>query len=58
MKSILICILLQLVLFIPFYLIWKKDCKTIGKENLALSLTERFIAWIFYCPIWLIGFLR
>jgi hypothetical protein len=58
MKTLLICILLQLVLFIPFYLIWRNDCKEIGKENLAVSLTERFMAWIFYCPIWLIGFFR
>jgi hypothetical protein len=58
MKTILICILLQLVLFIPFYLIWRNDCKEIGKENLAVSLSERFIAWILYCPIWLIGFFR
>jgi hypothetical protein len=58
MKTLLICILLQLVLFIPFYLIWRNDCKEIGKENLAVSLSERFIAWILYCPIWLIGFFR
>ena len=57
MKSILICILLQFVLFIPFYLIWKNDCKTIGKENLAVPLSERFIAWMLYCPIWLTPFL-
>jgi len=57
MKSILICILLQFVLFIPFYLIWKNDCKTIGKENLAVPLSERFIAWMLYCPIWLTSFL-
>jgi hypothetical protein len=57
-KTLLICILLQLVLFIPFYLIWRNDCKEIGKENLAVSLSERFIAWIIYCPIWLIGFFR
>jgi hypothetical protein len=58
MKTLLICILLQLILFIPFYLIWRKDCKEIGKENLAVSLSERFMAWILYCPIWLIGFFR
>jgi hypothetical protein len=58
MKTLLICILLQIVLFIPFYLIWRNDCKEIGKENLAVSLTERFMVWIFYCPIWLIGFFR
>ena len=56
MQNILISILLQLVLFIPFYLIWRNDCKTIGKENLAVSLAERFVVWILYCPIWLTPF--
>jgi hypothetical protein len=37
-----ILILLQFILFIPFYLIWKKDCKEIGESNLAVSLQERF----------------
>jgi len=67
MKEILICILLQFVLFIPFYLIWRNDCKKIGKNNLAVSLEERFITWIFLCllftilslcPIWICGFLN
>lgn len=52
MKEILICILLQFILFIPFYLIWRKDCKEIGKDNLAVSLQERFLYWILFCPIW------
>lgn len=56
--SLLICIALQFVLFIPFFMIWKKDCKEIGKENLAVSLKERFTAWIICCPIWLIPFLN
>lgn len=49
-----ICIALQLLLFIPFYLIYKKDCKEIGVENLAVPLLERFIAWILYFPLWII----
>lgn len=53
MEKILVCILLQFVLFIPLYFIWRNDCKTIGKENLALSLTERFVAWLCLCPIWI-----
>jgi len=57
MNKILICILIQLVLFIPFYLIWKNDCKKIGKDNLAVSLSERFLTWLIFCPIWVIGFL-
>lgn len=44
---------LQLVFFIPFYLIWRKDCKEIGKENLAVSLKDRFIAWCLWFPFWL-----
>lgn len=54
MNKILICIFLQLVLFIPFYLIYRNDCKKIGKDNLAVSLQERFLAWLILCPIWLI----
>ena len=57
MSKLLICIFLQLILFIPFYFIWKKDCKSIGKENLAVSLEERFIAWILVCPIWILIFI-
>jgi hypothetical protein len=57
MNKILICVLLQIVLFIPFYLIWIKDCKTIGKDNLAVSLQERFLYWIIFFPIWLFIFL-
>lgn len=58
MNKILICILLQFVLFIPFYFIWKNDCKKIGKDNLAVDLQERFIAWLIFCPIWVCGFLE
>jgi hypothetical protein len=57
MLKIFVFILLQLILFIPFYLIWRNDCKTIGKENLAVSLQERFLYWIMFCPIWLMGIL-
>lgn len=50
-------ILLQFILFIPFYIIWKNDCKKIGKENLAVSLEDRFLAWLVVCPIWALGFI-
>ncbi len=56
--KLLIGTTLQFVLFIPFFLIWKNDCKEIGRENLAVSLGERFFAWIFICPCWLVIFLR
>jgi hypothetical protein len=56
MNEILICAILQLVFFIPFYIIWKNDCKKIGKENLAVSLSERFLYWLIFCPIWLLPF--
>lgn len=29
---------------------WKKDCKELGKENLAVSLKERIFAYV----VWLI----
>lgn len=57
MLKILMFVSLQVVLFIPFYLIWRKDCKSIGKEKLAVSLQERFLYWVMFCPIWLMGVL-
>ena len=57
MRKVLIVIFLQLILFIPFYFLWKKDCRKIGKENLAVSLEERFFVWLCVCPIWIIIFL-
>ena len=56
MVQILICFLLQFVLFLPLYFVWRNDCKKIGKDNLAVSLQERFIYWLMLCPIWVIGF--
>lgn len=47
-------VIAQFVLFIPFYLKWRKDCKILGKENLAVSLKERFYAWLFVCPLWML----
>lgn len=49
-----IALLLQFVLFIPFFFIWRKDCKEIGKENLAVSLRERFLSWCICFPLWII----
>ena len=57
MEKILVCILLQFVLFIPLYFIWRNDCKKIGREKLAVSLIDRFVAWLFVCPIWVCIFL-
>lgn len=56
--NIYIYIFSQFLLFIPFYIIWKIDCRKIGKENLAVSLQERFIYWIIFCPIWILIFLK
>ena len=55
MNQVLICFLLQFVVFIPFYFIWRRDCKKYGKENLAVSLQERFLAWVLLCPLWAVG---
>jgi hypothetical protein len=54
--NIILAFALQLVFFIPFYLIWRNDCKKIGKDNLAVSLSERFLYWMMFCPIWILGF--
>lgn len=48
----LCCIAVQLIGFIPFYFKWKKDCKEIWKEMLAVSLQDRFIAWLICFPFW------
>jgi hypothetical protein len=58
MIMFVVCIALQFILFIPFFIIWKKDCKEIGKENLAVSLKERFTVWVIYFPIWLLPLLN
>lgn len=48
---------LQLLLFLPFFVIWEKDCKKIGKERLAVSLGERFVAWLVCFPFWALPFI-
>jgi len=49
---------LQLILFTPLYLVWRNDCKTIGRDRLAVNISERFIAWIVFCPIWAIPLIK
>jgi hypothetical protein len=58
MKQILVFIVLQFVVFTPFFIIWIYDCKNIGKENLAVPLKERFTAWLLFCPFWTLGFFK
>lgn len=53
MKIFLICLIAQSVLFIPFFIEYLKDVKDIGKDNLAAPLSERFISWCLFVPIWL-----
>lgn len=50
----LTCVAAQLVLFTPFWLKWRKDCREIGEENLAVPLSKRFFIWISFFPIWAI----
>lgn len=44
----MLCFLLvtELVGLIPIILIWQKDCKEIGKENLAVNLKDRIVAYV------------
>ena len=51
-------IVLQLILFIPFYLVWRNDCNAIGKDDLAVSLKERFAMWLMVCPIWVLSIIK
>lgn len=41
---ILILLVLNAVAYTWVYITWRKDCKEIGKENLAVSLSERIKA--------------
>lgn len=50
----LIAIFVHLLLFAPFFFVWRNDCKSIGKENLAVPLKTRFIYWCIFFPIWAI----
>lgn len=54
----IVCVFLQIVLFVLFYLIWVKDCKKYGKNNLAVSLKERFACWALCFPFWLVSILH
>lgn len=58
MRQLVIGFALQFVLFIPFYIIWRNNCKTIGRDNLAVSLGTRFVAWLCFVPIWLVVLLK
>lgn len=49
----LICVLLQIIVIVVCYICWKKDCKEIGKENLAVSLEERLFAGFICFPFWI-----
>jgi hypothetical protein len=54
----LICIALQLILFLPFYFKWRKDCREIGEDKLAVPLSQRFFTWVVFFPIWAVPLLR
>ena len=41
---ITILILLNVVCYILVWQVWRKDCKEIGKNNLAVPLKERFFS--------------
>jgi hypothetical protein len=49
----IVCIVLQIIPVLIAYIGWKKDCKTIGKERLAVSLSERIWAGLICFPFWL-----
>ena len=53
-----ICVAAQLILFTPFWLKWQKDCKEIGKDNLAVPLSKRFLTWLVFFPFWAIPLFR
>ena len=53
----IISILLQFLLFAPFFFEWRKDCKEIGKDNLAVPLKDRFFVWLICFPLWIVPLL-
>ena len=46
--AILIFLVINVPAYIYVYFAWRKDCKEIGKDNLAISLKERMKA-LFLC---------
>ena len=48
----LICVIIQILSFIPVYFLWKSDCKSIGENNLGMSLKDRFVLYLIAFPIW------
>ena len=40
--------MVDLLILLGVILIWYKDCKQIGKDNLAVSLKRRLVIYIFY----------
>lgn len=41
---ILIALILNFIAYTYIFISWKMDCKTIGKNNLAVTLSERLRA--------------
>lgn len=51
---------IQLIAFGVVFLVWRSDCKTHKKEDLAVSLGERLLILVIvlYIPMWLSFFMR
>ena len=49
----IVCIVLQFIPLAIAYFGWKRDCKTIGKENLAVPLLDRIWAGLICFPFWM-----
>ena len=50
----IVAVFAQLLLFTPFFFIGRRECKYIGKENLAVPLKTRFLYWCIFFPLWAI----
>lgn len=54
---IVVSVICNLILYLFIYLKWRKDCKEIGRDKLAVSLEERlsaafiFITLPFLCAL-------
>lgn len=51
----IISFIVQFIMVARVYREWKDDCKTIGKEHLAVSLGARIAALFILFPVYWIG---
>lgn len=51
LTATILCIAVQVIAFVPFYIAWKQDKEKYGND-LGVPLWKRFAAWLVICPVW------